>query len=495
MNPSFALISKDFSKEMKNIRQEINRDNVKEAIKILGNIKIENEKQEEQINLLFGDIYLKLNKPKKALEFYEKSFFTADKEIESLVEVGFAESKLQLGKLEESIEHAEKALNLDPDNLRIQILLAIAKTRNGEKDEALKILNQLYSSFKNNTQVNLAIAGYHSTFDNSEEAIKILEKFNKLKPDQVDVLDELGNLYWFNGNKEKSLDYKLKVLKYYEFNRNRYRVNKTKQWIISVEPKYFDKQKKVSFSQKKIEKEEEEKIKKYNKRKKKIQYEEFDFAYNATGSGFIIGKGKYVITNNHVIADATKIGVRNGNGKISEAEVVTTSKEYDLAILELKKPYKEFISAKSFSPAKEGEDVISIGYPMTTQFGNDRPVITSGIISKVFPDPAPIFITTTDINAGNSGGPIFNLNGNLVGISVATLDKARILKETGRIPTSMGIGIKSKMLKSVFNYSESIPIKSANYKKSEIYEQMLSSVVFVAVRIKPEYITKKKKKN
>ena len=59
----------------------------------------------------------------------------------------------------------------------------------------------------------------------------------------------------------------------------------------------------------------------------------------------------------------------------------------------------------------------------------------------------------------------------------------------------MGIGIKSKMLKSVFNYTESIPIKSANYKKSEIYEQMLSSVVFVAVRIKPEYITKKKKKN
>ena len=56
LNPSFALISKDFSKEMKNIRQEINRDNVKEAIKILGNIKIENEKQEEQINLLFGDI-------------------------------------------------------------------------------------------------------------------------------------------------------------------------------------------------------------------------------------------------------------------------------------------------------------------------------------------------------------------------------------------------------------------------------------------------------
>ena len=58
---------------------------------------------------------------------------------------------------------------------------------------------------------------------------------------------------------------------------------------------------------------------------------------------------------------------------------------------------------------------------MTAFFGNDLPVITQGIISKVYPDNFGIFLTTTDINSGNSG--IFNLKGNLVGISVTLIIK------------------------------------------------------------------------
>ena len=236
------------------------------------------------------------------------------------------------------------------------------------------------------------------------------------------------------------------------------------------------------------ENEQEVEVENYDKRKKEIQYEKFEFAYNFTGSGFIVGGGEYVITNNHVIDRAKKIAVRNGLGKISYAEVAATSARFDLAILKLKRKYDQFLTTKDFADPSPGEDVISIGYPMTGYFGNDLPVITEGIISKVFPDEDGIFLTTTNINSGNSGGPIFNLDGNLVGVSVATLDRKKILEETGNIPTSMGIGIKSNMLKEVLKYRKTIQIKNIKYSKSKIYENMLPKVVFIAVEadVKPK---------
>ena len=118
---------------------------------------------------------------------------------------------------------------------------------------------------------------------------------------------------------------------------------------------------------------------------------------------------------------------------------------------------------------------------MTGFFGNDKPVITQGIISKVFDDEKGIFLTTTDINSGNSGGPIINLNGKLVGVSVATLDKIRIMLETGNIPTSMGVAIKSNMLKEVFKYKRTVSTSKAKYDKASIYQEMLPKIVFVAV--------------
>ena len=75
---SFAA---SFDQKLRNIRGEINRDNLTEAINLLKKIEIENELQQDKINVLFGDIYLKINKPQKAEEFYDKSFFATNKDI------------------------------------------------------------------------------------------------------------------------------------------------------------------------------------------------------------------------------------------------------------------------------------------------------------------------------------------------------------------------------------------------------------------------------
>ena len=132
---------------------------------------------------------------------------------------------------------------------------------------------------------------------------------------------------------------------------------------------------------------------------------------------------------------------------------------------------------QSFKDGSSRKNHASIG--MTYEL----PTITQGIVSKVFDDKLGIFLTTAAINAGNSGGPIFDLNGKLVGIGFATVGKKKILDEYGQIPTDMGYAIKSNMIKEVFDYKKSVPIKSAKYDKATIYEKMLPSIALIVVLI------------
>ena len=112
------LLASNFNQELKDIRAEINRDNLQDAIKLIKKITISNETEQEKINVLFGDIYLKINQPQKAEEFYQKSFFTSNQEIETLTLIGLAEVRLTQGRLNDAIDYAEKSININSDKIR-----------------------------------------------------------------------------------------------------------------------------------------------------------------------------------------------------------------------------------------------------------------------------------------------------------------------------------------------------------------------------------------
>ena len=130
-NSSF-LHAASFDQKLDGIRFEINRDNLKESISLLGKIKVNSKIERDQINLLFGDVYLKINQPQKAEEFYEKSFMTTNERIESLTFIGFAEVKLRQGQIDKAIDFAERSIAINSDFIRPKIILAHAKTRIGE---------------------------------------------------------------------------------------------------------------------------------------------------------------------------------------------------------------------------------------------------------------------------------------------------------------------------------------------------------------------------
>lgn len=143
---------------------------------------------------------------------------------------------------------------------------------------------------------------------------------------------------------------------------------------------------------------------------------------NSLGSGFIIDPSGLVVTNNHVIADADEVSVILNDGTTLKAELIGTDKKSDLALLKVKsdKPLKAVKFGNS-DKLRLGEWVIAIGNPFS--LGG---TVTAGIVSARNRDinsgPYDNYIQTdAAINRGNSGGPLFNLDGEVIGVNTAII--------------------------------------------------------------------------
>ena len=135
------------------------------------------------------------------------------------------------------------------------------------------------------------------------------------------------------------------------------------------------------------------------------------------GSGFIVSADGIVLTNAHVVADATKVTVRLTDGREFEAKVAGVDKKTDVAVLRI--DARDLPTVKIGNPAttRVGEWVVAIGSP----YGFENSV-TAGIVSaksRSLPDEnyVPFIQTDAAVNPGNSGGPLFNLAGEVIGIN------------------------------------------------------------------------------
>ena len=170
----------------------------------------------------------------------------------------------------------------------------------------------------------------------------------------------------------------------------------------------------------------------------------------ATGSGFVLDRRGHVITNNHVVADATgdgEIKVVDNDGTIYDATIVGRSPVYDIAVLDVERPGELEPAALGSSRAmRVGEAVVAIGSPLGLSS-----TVTSGIVSALDrpvttgtsnDDSSYINAVQTDaaINPGNSGGPLVNLRGQVVGVNSAIATTGSSLGgESGNIGVGFAI--------------------------------------------------------
>jgi serine protease Do len=169
-----------------------------------------------------------------------------------------------------------------------------------------------------------------------------------------------------------------------------------------------------------------------------------EFKQPSLGSGFIIDKEGYVVTNNHVIEDADQIKVKLDDDNEFDAEVVGRDSNTDIALLKLKvKKDLAVVKLGDSDAIKIGQWVVAIGSP----FGLER-TVTAGIVSAkgrvIGSGPYDDFIQTdASINPGNSGGPLLNMKGEVIGINTAIIASGQGIGFA--IPINMAKGIIAQL--------------------------------------------------
>ena len=189
------------------------------------------------------------------------------------------------------------------------------------------------------------------------------------------------------------------------------------------------------------------------------------------GTGFIIGyqdDTTLIITNQHVINGSSKLEVKLVNGQRFPARVLLQGVDseawqeiqLDLALLQVKGKLGEVLTLNESHP-QLGEDVFAIGSPQFFSFST-----TKGIVSNLYEDVG-LIQTDTAINQGNSGGPLFNHSGCVIGVNVMGIDPAKRENDQDMNSSGLNFAISSKVVKKF--------IQTYNSNKYEITETTSNS--------------------
>lgn len=141
----------------------------------------------------------------------------------------------------------------------------------------------------------------------------------------------------------------------------------------------------------------------------------------SAGSGFILSEDGYIITNAHVVSGATKITVDLFNGDSYDAQLVGSDANFDIAVLKIEAEDLPAVSVGNSDTLRVGEEVVAIGNPL----GELTFTMTNGILSALDREintdgnPQNMLQTNAAINSGNSGGPLFDMDGNVIGVTTA----------------------------------------------------------------------------
>jgi len=171
-------------------------------------------------------------------------------------------------------------------------------------------------------------------------------------------------------------------------------------------------------------------------------------ARNAVGSGVIFSKEGHIVTNTHILTNASSVFVEFNDGEIAEAILIGADKYSDIAVLKITgfEDLNPIDSAES-SNIRVGDEVLAIGNP----FGVGK-TVTSGIISATGRDYGNPYLellqTDAAINPGNSGGALLNEEGNLIGINSSIYSKTGTYSGIGfAIPSEKVIQVASELIK------------------------------------------------
>jgi hypothetical protein len=200
---------------------------------------------------------------------------------------------------------------------------------------------------------------------------------------------------------------------------------------------------------------------------------------HASGSGFAIGDGSIVITSDHVVEGCSGLNIPD----VGPATLLKSDPRADLAILKPNRPLATSLPFRSGHPVKLGEEIIVIGYPLRGLLSSP-PTVTTGIVSSLagLRDDRTQMQISAPVQPGNSGGPVLDRSGNVVGLVESKLDAIKAAVLTGDIPQNVNFAVQSGIVTSLLDsYALNYDFRSFEKEKpvSEIVAAALPAIVVV----------------
>ena len=219
-----------------------------------------------------------------------------------------------------------------------------------------------------------------------------------------------------------------------------------------------------------------------------IEWENYGFEAQGTGTAFLVSD-RHVVTNFHVIdgANAYYIALGTVEKDLYKTEVRIEDPTNDLAVLEITdsawRPQRHFRLAPDLPDL--GSEVFTIGFPLAQEMGLD-PTLTTGVVSRLsgMDDDARLLQVTAPIQPGNSGGPLLNDDGEVVGVIASSLSFEFMLEQRGVAPQNVNFAIKSELLSPMLNslwQTSKRPVTGRGMSRVELIEQASESIGMLIV--------------
>ena len=203
----------------------------------------------------------------------------------------------------------------------------------------------------------------------------------------------------------------------------------------------------------------------------------------SSGTGFVVANGR-VVTNHHVIEACSRIFVRTADNRtLPVTERPVTDQRRDLALLRVGGNPGPALAFRS-NPVRRGESVVTYGFPLAGLLSSG-PTLTTGEVSALagLGDNQQQFQISAPVQQGNSGGPLLDRQGNVIGVIVSKLNAARIAQRTGDIPQNVNFAVKGTEAVEFLRRNGVTPVMrespGAERNAAEVGEQVHPSTVFI----------------
>ena len=455
----------------------------KDAVSVLKTLEPQGREDEVSIGILTGKIYLGIDRPAKAVGYFEDAQSQSPESFEAAL--GAAQTHLQLGQFKQARRFVQSAQNLKPVSSEPDFVLAAIAFRTGNASQANAQMLGLLKQRPDSEGVVIAYSKYLALTGDSAGAKNNLARFSERNANAAAVREQLGELEIKSGNQAEGLQLKRVAATLYEKQGDFFRRDVMQAWLEVNGPAETPPEAKVVAQQPKeaksvapvaMDKDFAPPVKRFP----------FPTGVMVTGgSGFIVDGGRKIVTNRHVVEGGKEFAVRTGLGEVIKARLLFLSPTDDLAVLELEKPLPadRAIPANAYAKPGVGRNVVVMGYPLWSVLGEGSPSLTNGMVSKRtgLQDDKGTFQLTAKVNKGNSGGPVFDLSGHVVGITVGKLDTKKFQDDQGFIPEDVNFAIHVDRLPPIANIQLGNNAQGGpELGTEELYQAMLGKVVMVA---------------